>query len=195
MFNMIHEKLTLRFNLTLGVVSFYSAKGSLRPPTFGFRAGRSGDTIGFTVMSESGRFQVNITLNEMKNGKGRARTLQANQDSNRRQLIFYRVLYFWYRALKRISQFCCKTLKLLKFFKNSVLLIEFSKMYYIKWVILITKSGKIILNIFIATIKIYIYKNTEICYLVIKGLVIFGDKTTELLLLFGMSQFYEPEQY
>lgn len=28
--------------------------------------------IGFTVMSESGRFQVNITLNEMKNGKERA---------------------------------------------------------------------------------------------------------------------------
>lgn len=27
--------------------------------------------IGFTVMSESGRFQVNITLNEMKNGKER----------------------------------------------------------------------------------------------------------------------------
>jgi len=94
MFNMIYDKLTVRFNLTLNIVSFYPQKAPFGPK-FGFRTGRSRDTIGFTVMSESGRFQVNITLNEMKNGKGRAaRIPQANQDSNRRQLIFYRVLYF-----------------------------------------------------------------------------------------------------
>lgn len=120
MYNMIYDKLTVRFNLTLGVVSFYPAKEAPFGSSFGFRAGRSGDTIGFTVMSESGRFQVNITLNEMKNGKGRAaRIPQANQDSNRRQLIFYRVLYFWYRALQCIPQFCRKTLGFKKFFKNS----------------------------------------------------------------------------
>jgi len=29
--------LLVKFNLTLGIVSFYLAKGSLRPSTFGFR--------------------------------------------------------------------------------------------------------------------------------------------------------------
>lgn len=90
---MIHDKLTVRFQFNVRRRKFLSRKRLPSAPASALE--RVEAKIGFTVMSESGRFQVNITLNEMKNGKGRAaRTPQANQDSNRRQLIFYRLLYF-----------------------------------------------------------------------------------------------------